>query len=158
MGAFRLNESFINKIEKECQNKAKNLAHEASNKLTDHYLSLLNKYYKDYTLKSNKYNSSYYVRTSNLYKSSHKYYKNNTSIFYGGVRIDGSNMNDYKGIRNDSITGQDLLDKFIYNKNGTWHGGDWHGGYGEPASFNIYNKIHKYRNEITSNLQDRCKI
>jgi len=32
MGSFRLDQNFINKIEKQCQEKAKNLAHEASNK------------------------------------------------------------------------------------------------------------------------------
>lgn len=158
MGSFRLDQNFINKIEKQCQEKAKNLAHEASEKLTNHYITLLDWYYADYQPKLNKYDEPYYTRTFNLYKSAHKYYKNGTDRFYGGVRIDGTTMKDYPGIRNDSISGQDLLNTYIYNTSGAWHGGDWHGGYGVAASFNIYNEMEKYKNELIKDMQNRCKI
>lgn len=158
MGSFRLDQNFINKIEKQCQEKAKNLAHEASEKLTNHYITLLDWYYTDYQPKLNKYDEPYYIRTFNLYKSAHKYYKNGTDRFYGGVRIDDSTMKDYPGIRNDSISGQDLLSTYIYNPFGTWHGGDWYGGYGVAASFNIYNEMEKYKKELIKNMLNRCKI
>ena len=93
-----------------------------------------------------------------IYKSAHKYYKNETDRFYGGVRIDGTTMKDYPGIRNDSISGQNLLSTYIYNPSGTWHGGDWHGGYGVVTSFNIYNEMEKYKKELIKDMQNRCKI
>ena len=67
-------------------------------------------------------------------------------------------MKDYPGIRNDSISGQDLLSTYIYNPFGTWHGGDWYGGYGAAASFNIYNEMEKYKKELIKDMQNRCKI
>ena len=67
-------------------------------------------------------------------------------------------MKDYPGIRNDSISGQDLLSTYIYNPSGTWHGGDWHGGYGVVTSFNIYNEMEKYKKELIKDMQNRCKI
>ncbi len=161
LGSFRLNQDFIDKIEKKCQKKAKDLAHEASEKLTAHYKSLLDWYYADYEPKSDGAFSTHYTRTFNLYKSAHKYYKDRTYIFYGGVRIDGSTMKDYPGIRNEPISGQRLLDKFIYTPtlpSATWHGGDWYGGYGTMASFSIYDEMQKYKKELTKELQDRCKI
>lgn len=160
MGSFRLNQDFIDKIENECKEKAKVLAHEASEKLTTHYKSLLDWYYDDYTPRTDSRNQCY-TRTFNLYKSAHKYYKDRTDRFYGGVRIDGSTMKDYPGIRNDSISGQRLLDKFIYTPNlpsATWHGGDWHGGYGIMASFSIYDEMQKYKKELIKEFQDKCKI
>lgn len=161
MGSFRLSQDFIDKIENECKKKAKNLAHEASEKLTAHYKSLLDWYYDDYEPKVDKNGNPYYVRTFNLYKSAHKYYKNNMDKFYGGVRIDGSTMRDYPGVRGISISGQRLLDKFIYAPtlpSATWHGGDWHGGYGEMASFSVYDEMQKYKDKLVEDLQGRCKI
>lgn len=161
MGTFRLSQDFIDRIENECKEKAKALAHEASEKLTDHYISLLDWYYVDYTPKVDKHGNPYYTRTFNLYKSAHKYYKNRTDVFYGGVRIDGSTMKDYPGVRGEDISGQRLLDKFIYTTtlpSATWHGGDWHGGYGTMASFSIYDEMQKYKKELVKELQDKCKI
>ena len=158
MGSFRLDQNFINKIEKQCQEKAKNLAHEASEKLTNHYITLLDWYYTDYQPKLNKYDEPYYIRTFNLYKSAHTYYKNATDRFSGGVRIVGTTMKDYPGIRNDSISGQDLLSTYIYNPVGTWHGGDWYGGYGVAESVKIYNERKKYKKELIKDMQNRCKI
>lgn len=161
MGTFRLNQNFIDKIEKSCKEKAKDLAKEASQKLTKKYISLLDWYYADYQPKLNSQGVPYYNRTFNLYKSAHKYYKNRTTVFYGGVRIDGSTMKDYPGIRNNSISGQNLLDKFIYTSTpsyNTWHGGDWHGGYGTVASFSIYDEMQKYKDELLKDIQNRCKL
>lgn len=45
MGTFKLNDSFKKKIEKECQEKAINLAKEAREKLTNQYITLLDWYY-----------------------------------------------------------------------------------------------------------------
>lgn len=159
MGTFRLNDSFKKKIEKECQKKASNLAKEAREKLTNQYITLLDWYYADYQPKTNLYDVPYYERTFNLYKSAHRYYENShNSSFYGGVRIDASGMKDYPGARGQSISAQGLLNTYIYNPSGTWHGGDWHGGYGNVTSFNIYNEIHKYRDELLKDFQKRCSV
>lgn len=158
MGSFKLNQQFIDKIEKRCQETAKGLAYEASEELTNYYISLLDRYYGDYQPRLNAFGELYYTRTFNLYKSSHKYYKNGGERFYGGVRIDGSTMSKYPSITHDSISGQDLLNKFIYSPSGTWHGGDWHGGYGQQAKFNIYTEMENYKNKLVNNLQNKCRI
>ena len=67
-------------------------------------------------------------------------------------------MSDYPGKNGDGINAEGLLGKFIYNPSGTWHGGDWHGGYGISANFNIYKEMHKYRDELYKELQNRCKV
>lgn len=159
MGNFKLNQNFIKKIENECKEKAKNLAHEASEKLTDYYISLIDRYYSDYTPKLNKYGEPYYARTFNLYNSAHKYYKNGSTRFYGGVQINGSGMHDYPGIRNTPISGERLLYKYIYTPampSATWHGGDWHGGYGNMARFSIYYELEMYKLKLIDELNNRC--
>lgn len=159
MGTFRIDKEFKNKLEKKCQERAKILANETKEKLHEKYISLLDWYYLDYSPQLDKYNEPYYQRTFNLYKSAHKYYMNShNSIFYGGVDISSVGMLDYPGKNGNGISADGLLNKFIYNSSGTWHGGDWHGGYGTPASLNIYNEMHKYRDELYRNLENRCKI
>ena len=162
MGTFKLNDSFKKKIKKKCQKKASNLAKEAREKLTNQYIVLLDLYYADYQPKMNAYDVPYYERTFNLYKSAHRYYENShNSSFYGGVRIDASEMKDYPGSRNQEISAQRLLDKFIYTQtqpSATWHGGDWHGGYGNMNGFSIYNEIHKYRDELLKDFKKRCSV
>ena len=159
MAKFKLDDNFKHKLEKQCQEKAKSLAKEARDKLYDKYISLIDWYYVDYMPKLDKYDEPYYTRTFNLYNSAHKYYLNShSSIFYGGVDINSLGMSDYPGKNGDGINAEGLLGKFIYNPSGTWHGGDWHGGYGISANFNIYKEMHKYRDELYKELQDRCKV
>ena len=162
MAKFKLDYNFKRKLEKQCQEKAKSLAKEARDKLYDKYISLIDWYYADYMPKLNKYDEPYYTRTFNLYNSAHKYYLNSHgSIFYGGVDINASGMHDYPGKNGDGISAERLLNKYIYTStlpSATWHGGDWHGGYGAMAKFSIYDEIHKYRDELYKELQDRCKV
>lgn len=123
------------------------------------YVSLIDWYYNDYSPKLDKYDEPYYIRTLNLYKSAHKYYLNShNSVFYGGVNINSIGMLNYPGRNGDGISANDLLNKYIYNPSGTWHGGDWHGGYGVPANFNIYTEMYKYRDKLYKDLQNRCKV
>ena len=67
-------------------------------------------------------------------------------------------MKDYLGIRNDSLSGQDLLSTYIYNPSGTWHGGDWHGGYGIEATFGIYDEMNKYYNKLLKEYEQKCSV
>lgn len=158
MASFRLDKDFKRKLEKKCQEKAKELAIEARDKLYERYVSLLDWYYLDYLPKLDKYDEPYYTRTFNLYNSAHKYYSNShSSTFYGGVNI-FLDTPDYPSRNGDGFSSQGLLEKFIYNEKGTWHGGNWHGGYGSDASFNIYKEMHKYRDKIYKDMKNRCTI
>ena len=154
MSEFRLDEKTKKNIEFLAKQTAKSLARDAREKLTDKYIELIDWYYVDYSPKLNKYDEPYYTRSFRLYKSYSKYYKN-SSIIYGGVKISGEKMGNYPG-HSDSISGQGLLDKFIYNPGGTWHGGDWNGGYGEPAGLNIYQELDTYYNNLLQEYIDMC--
>ena len=35
---------------------------------------------------------------------------------------------------------------------------DMHGGYGVPASFNIYNEIHNYHEQLKDEYRKRCSV
>ena len=130
---------------------AKKLAKEASEKLSSQYVRLIDFYYADYMPRLDKYDEPYYTRTWNLYKSFYKYQNHSGSnIYYGGVAITPEKMDDYFSIKpyGETFKAEDMFDKFIYNKKGTWHGGDWHGGYGVKNSFNIYTEMHKYFKDL----------
>ena len=93
MARFKLDDNFKRKLEKQCQEKARELAIEARERLYEKYISLIDWYYADYSPKLNKYGEPYYTRTFNLYKSVHKYYLNShNSTFYGGIDINSSGM------------------------------------------------------------------
>lgn len=164
-----LSKDVIRKLEQLGKAKASALAEEASKKLTNHYVSLIDWFYADYT-------PVMYKRTKNLYNSYTKYNKNNLQGAYlGGVVISAEKMSDYEVEqdtlvynwetasteiigRRDPISASDLLSKFIYNPKGTWHGGNMHGGYGVPASFNLYNEIHNYHEQLKDEYRKRCSM
>lgn len=159
LGSFKLDESFKKQLEDQCQAKAKSLAIEIREKMFDKYFTLIDWYYADYQPKLNEYDEPYYTRTFNLYNSANKYYaKSHGSIYYGGIRIGSEKMHDYTGKSGDIISAEDLLNTYIYNPNGTWHGGDWHGGYGVKEQCFIYELIHKYRDDLYKDIQDRCTV
>ena len=147
-----LDKNTLKYLEKQAQKKASELAHEAQEKLTDHYVSLIDWFYVDYQPIA-------YDRTFGLYDSYKKFYKNSHgTIIYGGVEVTPEKMADYDYKRRQPITASTLLDKFIYNPSGTWHGGDMHGGYGKPASFGIYKEMHKYHEQLKDEYRKRCSI
>lgn len=147
-----LSKNALEYIKRDAQKKSNQLAHEAQEKLTNHYISLIDWFYRDYR-------PSVYDRTFGLYNSYKKYYKNSHGIIiYGGVEITPEKMVDYDYGRRQPITASNLLSKFIYNPSGTWHGGDMHGGYGVSASFGIYNKIHNYHEQLKDEYRKRCSV
>lgn len=147
-----LNKNVLKYIEHQAQKKASQLAHEAQEKLTNQYVSLIDWFYVDYQPKE-------YDRTFGLYNSYKKFYKNSHgTIMYGGVEVTPERMGDYDYHRNQPITASNLLSKFIYNPSGTWHGGNMHGGYGIPASFEIYNEMHKYHEQLKDEYRKRCSV
>ena len=160
MAGFHLDKNFKKNLEFFAQEKAKELAKEARERITNHYHSLIDRYYEDYEPKVDRHGVPYYIRTFGLYNSYREYYKNShNSIYYGGIEVSGDKMRDYPGIRNQTITAQRLLYKYIYTPtqpSATWHGGDWHGGYGVMASFSLYNEIWNYRNNLIKEFQNRC--
>lgn len=159
MARFRINENLRKSLEKYGQEKAKELAQDAREKLSNHYMSLIDWYYVDYIPKLNKYGEPYYHRTFGLYKSYKKYYKNShNSTYYGGVEITADKMKDYPSLNGEGFSAQALMDKFIYNPSGTWHGGDWHGGYGIEAGFSIYDEMDKYYNKLLKEYEQKCSV
>lgn len=138
-----LNKDIIKYLEKQVQKKATQLAHEAQERLINKYTFLINWFYKDY-------NPIQYVRTHNLYNSYNKFYKNSHgTIFYGGIEITSDRMFD----NYDQITPSDIMSKFIYNPNGTYHG--W---YDIPANFTLYDEIHKYHKQLKDEYKKRCTV
>lgn len=163
-----LSKDAIKRLEQLGKSKASALAEETSKKLTSHYVSLIDWFYADY-------DPVEYVRTRGLYDSYRKFNKNGKNIYLGGVIISPDKMSDYEADkqllvlqnnitsnkiigRRDPISASDLLSKFIYNPNGTWHGGNMHGGYGVPASFNLYNEIHDYHEQLKDEYRKRCSV
>ena len=163
-----LSKDAIKRLEQLGKSKASALAEEASKKLTSHYVSLIDWFYSDYS-------PVMYKRTYGLYNSYKKFNKNGKNVYLGGVIISPDKMNDYEMemnslVRNwetastdiigrrDPISASDLLSKFIYNQKGTWHGGDMHGGYGVHASFNLYNEIHSYHEQLKDEYRKRCSV
>lgn len=162
-----LSKDAIRRLEQLGKAKASTLSEEASKKLTNHYVSLIDWFYVDYA-------PSMYKRTNNLYNSYTKFNKNNLQgVYWGGVLISAEKMNDYEADqeslvwnwdtasteivgRRDPISAKDLLSKFIYNPSGTWHGGNMHGGYGQRASFNLYKEIHNYHEQLKDEYRKRC--
>lgn len=162
MARFHIDDKLRKNLEYFGQEKAKKLAQEARERLSDHYMSLIDWYYLDYVPKLDKYDEPYYHRTFGLYKSFKKYYKNShNSIYYGGVEITADKMNDYPSLNGEGFSAKRLLDKFIYvptQPSATWHGGDWYGGYGNMARFSIYNEMNDFYNKLLKEYQDRCSI
>lgn len=147
-----LSKGAIKYLEKQAQKKASELAHEAQDRLTNYYVSLIDWFYLDYQ-------PIEYLREFNLYNSYRKFYKNSHgTIMYGGVEVTPLGMHDYDYHRRQPITASALLNTYIYNPVGTWHGGDMHGGYGQPASFNMYSEMHDFHEKLKSEYRKRCTV
>ena len=155
--SFRLDTKLKSNLEYFAKEKAKLLAREAEQRLTNKYLDLIDWYYAGYMPSLSSYGDPYYERKWRLYNSGVPYYKNSGQYyFYGGVRITGEKLGIYPSLNGAGFSGQDLLDKFIYTGGGTYHGGDWHGGYGEPSSFSVYKELDKFREQLKSEFESRC--
>lgn len=149
MSEFKLNKNVKKILENAGRKKANELAEDAKSKLIEQYNILIDFYYADYMPKLDNNGIPYYIRTFNLYRSYRPYKRNShNTIYYGGIEIESSKMRNYRSIKGETFYASSLLYKFIYNENGTWHGGDWHGGYGEINSFNIYKEMIKYRDNL----------
>lgn len=141
---FHLSDKAKKEIEKSAMLKAEKLARETKGKLRGYYVSLIATYYTDSFTPSN------YKRTYNLYKSAREYYKHDkkNKIIYGGVNISDDFMNNYRTRKGGVFRAEHLLKKFVFNKEGTWHGGNWHGGYGVPADVNIYDRVYAKQKQL----------
>lgn len=155
--SFRLDTKLKSNLEYFAKEKAKSLAKEAEQRLTDKYKDLIDWYYAGYMPGLNNYRDPYYERKWRLYNSAFPYYKNSGQYrIYGGVEITGEKLGTYPSLDGNGFSGQDLLDKFIYTGSGTYHGGDWHGGYGDSASFSIYDELNKFRDQLQNEFESRC--
>ena len=141
------NSKLNQKLTNAAKNTAKKLAKEAGKKLYDKYDSLMELFYAEKSTSGR----TTYDNTFNLFNSYDKYYFNQKTIYYGGIKITPEDMEDYPaipGVRGEFISAERLIDKFIYiptRPSIAFHGGDYHGGYGIPASFSFYDEINYYR-------------
>lgn len=159
MGKFQLGKTFRKNLEYFAEQKIEALAREAQEKLREKYISLIDFYYADYISKLSKYDEPYYTRTFNLYNSFRNYYSNrHNGRIYSGIKIEpNGRMNDYTNLQGKTFSASALIDKFIYNQSGTWHGGDWHGGYGVKNSFSVYNEIWAYRDKLLKEYKKKSR-
>ena len=124
------------------QKQAEKIAKEFEYKMTEHYKSVLDWYYRE----PYQTNPPHYKRTNNL---------RNSSVI-SGIEISGESMNDYG--RKSKISGEDYVSKFFFNQLGTRHGGDWHGGYGVPANFNAYNEMVNFYKYTVKDFRKKYEI
>lgn len=134
------------------QKQAEKIAKEFEDKMTEHYISVLDWYYGE----PYQTNPPHYERTNNLRNSYIPYFKSTNSSVIGGIEISGESMNDYG--KKSKISGEDYVSKFFFNPVGTWHGGDWHGGYGAPANFNAYNEMINFYKYTVKDFRKKYEI
>lgn len=128
---------------------AENLAKDARSKIEKHYKSLINRFYADYR-------PTTYERSGNLKNSYKRYHLHSiiNSYVSAGIQIvPSSHMSDYINRKGNVFKASTLIDKYIYTKNGTFHGGNWYGNKGVPANFSIYDEMYKFQRELIKTYQ-----
>lgn len=137
-----LGNSFIRKLEKLGQEKAKTLAKEAREKLTNEYIYTISIFYGEYE-------PQYYKRHpgGGLYKTYKKYYRNpHNTIYYGGVEITPENM--YDDYHDQPI---EVLNSFLEG----YHGRP---SLGIDSSVQSYRHMLKYRDLLINDFTKRCTV
>lgn len=159
MAKFILDNDTKREIENKARQKAKDLAKEARELMTQEYLSLISNFYREYTPKYyyRHFNNDYSeqgILNSGMGHTFEKYYHNSHNRLYGGgiwidaIRHDGTNRNmfdDYQG------TQYQVLSSFL---NG-YHGVPTLGINGK---YEIYNHMVQYRKELIKDFSNRLKI
>lgn len=125
----------ISDLNKYAQNIAKNMAIAVRDDISKHYEYLIDAFYTEYI-------PEYYARVHGLYNSYRKYYKNSHgSIYYGGIEISDTKMND----DNYKASKATVLSSFL---------GGYHGLISQNIRINVEpeNDIKDYRDEIIYNI------
>lgn len=152
MGNFQLSDETKRKLKQRAVNKAKELAIEARERMSEEYLYVISDFYSEYEPKyyyrhfNNKYDNDSLLR-SGLGKTFEKYYKNshNTS-FSGGISISTENMySDY------SASQTDVLNSFLEG----YHGPAF---MGIESSLQPYRHMLRYKDWLVAEFADRLKL
>lgn len=152
MGNFQLSDETKRKLKQRAVNKAKELAIEARERMSEEYLYVISDFYSEYEPKyyyrhfNNKYDNDSLLR-SGLGKTFEKYYKNshNTS-FSGGISISTENMySDY------SASQTDVLNSFLEG----YHGPSF---MGIESSLQPYRHMIRYKDWLVAEFSDRLKL
>ena len=112
---IEINEQLIKKdLEKFIDTFGKTLASKVADKSVADAKAVLEEFYLDYQPR-------YYNRTFDLLNNSyHRYYKNHTTTFYGGVILSSKRMRDYKNTPKQDVFNWTILDGY--------HGYNWYKG------------------------------
>jgi hypothetical protein len=152
MGNFQLSKTTKEKLKQRAIAKAKELAIEARERLSQEYLNVIENFYKEYEPKyylrhfNNKYDEHSLLK-SGLGKTFEKYYKNshNTS-FSGGITISTDNM--YSDYSSPQI---DVLYSFLSG----YHGPAY---MGIESSIETYKHMLRYRDWLIAEFTERLTI
>lgn len=148
---FKLSDKTKRKLEKQAVERAKELAIEARELLTEEYLYVVKNFYSEYSPKYylRHFNNHYDLNgllSSGMGKTFGKYYKNSHGThFHGGICISTENM--YKDYQDQ----ESALNSFL---NG-YHG---HPALGIYSSINTYEHMLKYRDFLIADFQDKATI
>lgn len=152
MGKFKLSEETRKKYQKMAEDKAKELAVEARERMAEEYLNVISKFYSEYDPKyywrhfNNKYDEKS-LKSSGLGRTFEKYYKNSHgSVFTGGISISTDNMySDYEGSQ------WDVLCSFLEG----YHGPAY---MGIESSLQPYNHMLRYKDWLIAEFSERLKV
>ena len=149
---FQLSQATKDELRKRAKEKARELAIEARERMTEEYLYVISNFYSEYEPKYyyRHFNNNYDLHSlmkSGLGRTFEKYYKNShNSVFSGGICISTENMfTDYEG------SPEDVLNSFL---NG-YHG---HPHLGIESSIETYKHMLRFKDLLIADFADRLKI
>lgn len=152
MGKFKLSEATRKELEEKAVKKAKELAIEARERMTEQYLNVISDFYSEYDPKYywRHFNNNYDERSlkrSGLGRTFEKYYKDSHgSVFTGGISISTDNMySDYEGSQ------WDVLTSFLEG----YHGPSY---MGIESSVHPYNHMLRYKDWLIAEFSERLKV
>ena len=152
MGKFKLSEATRKELEEKAIKKAKELAIEARERMTEQYLNVISDFYSEYDPKYywRHFNNNYDERSlkrSGLGRTFEKYYKDSHgSVFTGGISISTDNMyDDYEGSQ------WDVLGSFLEG----YHGPAY---MGIESSMQPYNHMLRYKDWLIAEFSERLKV
>ena len=152
MGKFQLSNTSKEKLKKRAREKARELAIEARERMTDEYLHVISNFYSEYEPKYyyRHFNNQYDMHSllkSGLGRTFEKYYKNShNSKYSGGISISTENM--YTDYDTSPIN---VLNSFL---NG-YHGCP---SLGITSSIETYRHMLRYREWLIAEFSDRLKV
>lgn len=149
---FQLSNATKKELKAKAERKAKELAVEAREKLSEEYLNVIANFYSEYepVYYWRHFNNRYDKRSllaSGLGRTFEKYYKNShNTVFSGGICISTDNM--YKDYQGSQI---DVLNSFLNGYHGHYSLGIW-------SSIHTYKHMLRYKDLLIADFSDRLKL